>query len=383
MNEEMRENFIYAAQEILLLEYIRIRENSFLRPFHPENFFADTPAEVGLTSEEETASGDEPDSGPTAVEIQCLPEPWISPEDLEAEIRRIVEVNAIDIEYKGDTEKEIVSQEIDRLLYRPKTLVMFCDASYDHKSKQYSGAAAIYLSSNDENKDPVKITGRIISCGVADNNNHAEILTAIDAMMIADNEVRKWFQNEKNSIKTHERPDKIIMYCDNMIPINIFRWIKHNHNYTTSRTKTSSEPDDYEDSLIECHKLASSIYQFYFQKECKHMCKTVEYLYSDQNESYMYELIKPHLDQLRTDTHFISELDCFDELPGGFDIRHCPGHRGILVFDEVDNYARADLRVAVSRSHHFVTSYENIPIIIKATIKGQKNSKNPLKEKNC
>merc|ERR1712079_473506 len=161
-----------------------------------------------------------------------------------------------------------------------------------------------------------------------------------------------------------------------MIPINIFRWSKHNHNYSNRTRRNSSasicESDDYKHSMIQCHELARDLFQFYFEKECKHMCKTAKYLFSNQNESYMYELIRPFQDQLRTDTHFISKLDCFEEFSGGFDIRHCPGHRGILVFDKIDFKARADLRVAVSRSHYYETSYKKVTLTL--------NTDNPLED---
>jgi len=90
------------------------------------------------------------------------------------------------------------------------------------------------------------------------------------------------------------------------------------------------------------------------------MSKTATYIFSDQDELYMYELISRHENQLRTDHFYNRELDCFNENSGGFDIRHCPGHRGIIKFDEVDLIARADLRIAKRFPNHgYCTRYQD------------------------
>lgn len=98
------------------------------------------------------------------------------------------------------------------------------------------------------------------------------------------------------------------------------------------------------------------------------MSKRAMFISDDQDELYMYELISIHKNQLRTDLHFDRKLDCFDEKIGGFDIRHCPGHQGIIKFDEVDLEARTDLRVCKRFPNQgYCTEYKNIIATFKET----------------
>jgi len=247
MKDELRK-FIYDVQEALLLQHIETRENNFLKTPLPDFFFSNRPTTtessgIDVSSAEQNSSSDEdsktssPSFSSSPIDIDCRQEePSLN--ELNETVSRIMSVNTIDIKHEGDDEKEYVSQEIDRLLYRPKTLLVFCDASYDDRSKQFSGAAAVYLSNKNKNSEYVKIIAEVIIRGEADNNNHAEVLTANKASQIADIEIRKWFKNgDENSIQSHEKPDKIVVYCDNMIPVNIFRWCKHNNNYTSRQKK--------------------------------------------------------------------------------------------------------------------------------------------------
>jgi len=402
MKEELRK-FIYDVQEKLLLEHIKRREENFRKAPDPNFYFSNRPntpgsSNIDNSNAEDTSSGDEDlntssgqidissderednssDNEDSRTSSPMLYSPIDIPcrqEELRSACQFPMSVNVIDFgdEYEDDdAEKELVAKEIDRLLYRPKTLLVFCDASFNVRSKQYSGAAAIYLSNKNNKKEYVKLTSKVIIRGYADNNNHAEVLTANEASKIANSEIRKWFQNGvENPIESHEDPDKIVVYCDNMIPVNVFRWLKHNDNYTTRTKKNFSGKQDskeYQESLIECHNWISNIFQLYFKKPCKHMNKKATFMCDDQDESYMFELISIYKNQLRTDQAFNRELDCFDEFTGGFDIRHCPGHSGIVKFDEVDLEARTNLRVAKRFPNQgYSTRYKNIIATFKET----------------
>lgn len=246
-------------------------------------------------------------------------------------------------------EKELIQDEINKLLYQPGAMLVFADAAYDANQNKYSGAITIYLANKTPSGVCAKLRTKFVR-GYADHSIHAEVLTACAAMEKSEGYLEDWFRNELRCSSQYELPSKIVLYCDNIVPVNIFRWAKHNYDYYNdyynTRRQNSRRPpsQNYERSMKKFHDLVKTAFDSYFTKPCNHMRKLPRYSRHHEKRSYMYILIPEHRNQLRTDTNFRADRDCFDDNEDGFDVRHCPAHRGVQQFDRNDVAARRDLR---------------------------------------
>jgi len=249
------------------------------------------------------------------------------------------------IDFREPTEKEAVQDEINELLYKSGTMLIFCDASFHHGTKLFVGARTIYLANNNCRNPYAKITSKFCH-GLVKDNNHAEVEAAIFAMRNSESDVENWFRHKHSSLtNNYSSPKKIVMYCDNIIPVNIFRWAKHNKNYNRrdrSRSRNrSGSPESVSDSKKQLHELVRTAFVKFFEDPCNHMLKSRHNPSGNNADEFILD--RQYRDQLRTDTDYKPNLDCFDLDSNGFDLRHCPGHQGIGLFDDNDRLANREL----------------------------------------
>merc|ERR1712150_231750 len=93
----------------------------------------------------------------------------------------------------------------------------------------------------------------------------SECLTAKYALDKLETTLNNWYAKKQSRAIDYPKPDKVVCYCDNMMPAIMFRHLKHGAVCPFQSNRF------FNNILNPLHQQMEKLYIQYFKQHCKHM----------------------------------------------------------------------------------------------------------------